>query len=89
MEESSHPVGGVDYPRTLAEFDAWFSSERDCEEYLRRLRWPRGFECPACGAAGGWQTGRGLLFYQLLQQAVHMDAMPFTQLRSHTPAGSG
>jgi transposase-like protein len=61
MEETSHPVGGVDYPRTLAEFDAWFSWERDCEEYLRRLRWPRGFECPACGAAGGWQTGRGLL----------------------------
>ena len=59
MEESSHPVGGVDYPRTLAEFDAWFSSERDCEEYLCRLRWPRGFECPACGAASRWQTGRG------------------------------
>ncbi len=60
-EEPNHPVGGVDYPRTLAEFDEWFSSERDCAEFLRRLRWPRGFECPACGAAGGWQTSRGLL----------------------------
>ena len=59
--ELNHPVGGVDYPRTLAEFDKWFSSEKDCAEFLRRLRWPMGFECPACGASGGWQTSRGLL----------------------------
>ena len=24
---ASHPEGGVDYPRTLTEFDAWFVSE--------------------------------------------------------------
>ena len=60
-EESNHPVGGVDYPRTLAEFDEWFSSESACEEFLRQLRWPSGFECPACGGVGGWETSRGLL----------------------------
>ena len=60
-EESNHPVGGVDYPRTLAEFDEWFSSESACEKFLRRLRWPSGFECPGCGSVGGWETSRGLL----------------------------
>ena len=60
-KKPNHPVGGVDYPRTLAEFEEWFSSEKDCEEFLRRLRWPKGFVCPACGAVGGWQTSRGLL----------------------------
>ena len=27
-EDRRHPVGGVDYPRTLQEFDEWFPSER-------------------------------------------------------------
>ena len=42
------------------EFDEWFASEADCEDFLRRLRWPEGFYCPGCGAAGGWETSRGL-----------------------------
>jgi len=57
----SHPVGGVDYPRTLEEFDEWFSSESACDAFLRRIRWPDGFECPACGSLGGWETKRGLI----------------------------
>jgi transposase-like protein len=56
-----HPVGGVDYPRTLAEFDEWFPSESVCEAYLRRLRWPRGFRCPSCSSPDGWETSRGLI----------------------------
>ena len=59
-EKSDHPVGGQDYPRTLVEFDEWFASEADCKDFLRRLRWPEGFYCPGCGAAGGWETSRGL-----------------------------
>ena len=31
---ASHPEGGVDYPRTLTEFDAWFVSETACAEFL-------------------------------------------------------
>ena len=62
MSESvTHPVGGADYPRTLGEFDEWFPSESACEAYLRRLRWPLGFICPACNSSGGWETGRGLI----------------------------
>lgn len=60
-DPSAHPVGGADYPRTLPEFDAWFSSETDCEEFLCRLCWPGGFRCPTCGGVGGWRTKRGLL----------------------------
>jgi len=42
-EERRDPVGGVDYPRTLPEFDEWFSSEAACVEYLERIRWSDGF----------------------------------------------
>lgn len=56
-----HPVGGVDYPRTLQEFDRWFPSEEACLEFIRRLRWPGGFSCPTCGDRRGWSTGRGLI----------------------------
>ena len=45
---ASHPEGGVDYPRTLTEFDAWFVSETACAEFLGRVRWPEGFRCPSC-----------------------------------------
>jgi transposase-like protein len=61
MSEKSYPVGGVDYPRTMQEFDEWFLNEEACVEYLRRLRWPEGFHCPNCGKDKAWLTGRGLL----------------------------
>ncbi len=35
----SHPVAGIDYPRTLQEFNEWFPSEKACQAYLRQLRW--------------------------------------------------
>jgi transposase-like protein len=54
-----HAVGGVDYPRTLGEFDKWFSSEAACVEFLMRVRWPAGFVCPGCGTRVGWRTARG------------------------------
>jgi transposase-like protein len=38
-----------DYPRTIAEFEARFSTEAGCREYLVRMRWPEGFRCPKCG----------------------------------------
>ena len=48
-----------DYPRTLAELEARFSSEEACRDYLRRLRWSGGFRCPRCRGERGWPTGRG------------------------------
>jgi len=61
MEEPAHPVGGVDYPRNIKEFDAWFGTDDGCAKYVQRLRWPEGFECPSCGGRKGWPTGRQLL----------------------------
>lgn len=43
-----------DYPRSLNELEARFSSETACREYLFKLRWPDGFRCPRCGGAKGW-----------------------------------
>jgi transposase-like protein len=39
------PVG----PRTLIEFQEMFPDEAACWAYLRAMRWPEGFVCPACG----------------------------------------
>ena len=58
-EERRPPVGGVDYPRTLQEFDEWFPSEAACVEYLKRIRWSDGFRCPICGGKSAWRTARG------------------------------
>jgi len=53
------PRAGVDYPRSVGEFQAWFGTDEDCLDYLAWLRWPPGFVCPSCGSAGGWATGDG------------------------------
>ena len=60
-EQRPHPAGGVDYPRTLQEFDDWFATEDKCANYLMRLRWPQGFSCPGCGSQTSWLTARNLL----------------------------
>jgi transposase-like protein len=54
------PVGGVDYPRTWAEFVAWFPDDAACVAYLDRLRWADGFVCPGCGSTRSWPASRGL-----------------------------
>lgn len=50
-----------DYPRTLQEFEARFSTEGGCRQYLFQLRWPEGFRCPRCGGGKGWPVGATLL----------------------------
>lgn len=50
-----------DYPRTLGELEARFSTEDACLEYLYKLRWPEGFRCPRCGHAKGWPVGNSLI----------------------------
>ncbi len=42
-----------DLPRDLLEFEARFSTEAACREYLFRLRWSCGFCCPRCGGRKG------------------------------------
>ena len=61
IKNENYPIGGKDYPRTLQEFDDWFSTEEKCLEFLKRLRWNEGFLCPECGNNTGWQKKSGLI----------------------------
>ncbi len=60
--ETRLPVAGVDFPRGRIELDEMFPTEQACQEYLERLRWPRGFTCSSCGLhSDPWRSGTGLL----------------------------
>jgi transposase-like protein len=51
-----------EYPMTFDEFSTMFATEKQCRDYLYRLRWPNGFVCPKCGKAGkAWALGDELL----------------------------
>ena len=50
-----------DYPKTLAEFEASFSTDEGCRRYLFELRWPEGSVCPRCGEREAWTTERELM----------------------------
>lgn len=62
MVSSLIPVGGLDYPRTLQEFDDWFSTEARCIDFLMRVRWVDGFCCPACNGRKAWTMARGVFW---------------------------
>lgn len=49
------------FPKDLAEFESWFSSEEACQDYLYSLRWPKGFLCPRCGNQKAWPIS-GMLY---------------------------
>lgn len=40
------------FPTTLLDFQRLFPNERACAAYLYEARWPDGFACPKCRAAG-------------------------------------
>jgi hypothetical protein len=50
-----------DYPRSLMEFEARFSREESCRDYLYQMRWPDGFRCPRCSHEEAWPI-RATLF---------------------------
>lgn len=54
-----HPKAGLDYPGTWASFLSWFPDDDACKAYLERLRWPKGFVCPACGGTQAWRLADG------------------------------
>ena len=73
-QQSAYPIGGRDYPRTLQEFDGWFSSESSCLDFLQKLRWPQGFECPVCGGCKGWLMNTGLIRCAACQHKISVSA---------------
>ncbi len=52
-------LAGAHYPRSLGEFQAWFSTDADCLDYLEWLRWPEGFVCPRCAHVKAWGLADG------------------------------
>jgi transposase-like protein len=65
MSDSRQPgAQGVDgaFPRNLIEFLDRFATDQACLEYLRWVRWPKGFVCPQCSLRDGWVTARGTTF---------------------------
>ncbi len=47
--DDSALVAGCHYPKDLAEFNRWFSSEAGAAKYLTDVRFRHGFACPRCG----------------------------------------
>jgi transposase-like protein/ribosomal protein L37AE/L43A len=70
----SHPIGGIDYPTTLQEFDEWFSTEKKCLDYVQRVRWPDGFICPICNSRKAWRMKSGLFRCSACQHKVSVIA---------------
>ncbi len=65
MGETAKPQAGIDYPRTLTEFDKFFGNGAACREYLIRLRWASGFVGERCGSrVGAWTASRGYLHFR-------------------------
>lgn len=65
MRDANKLVAGIDYPRTLQEFDSFLPNEEACRKYLVQLRWPQGCQCPACDSSKSpWITARGYLHCQ-------------------------
>jgi len=77
-----------DYPRTLAELEARFSSEGACRDYLFQLRWPDGFRCPRCGIDKAWPLRSGRMQCCGCGQQVSVTAgTPVHLLRPYSEPG--
>jgi transposase-like protein len=51
-----------EYPDTIREFFHMFPDEKTCLNYLIDLRWPTGYQCPACHQASTpWHESRNRL----------------------------
>jgi transposase-like protein len=53
------------YPKSLIEFEQYFSTEENCRDYLFKLRWSKGFVCPRCKNNKAWPVG------DVLYQCTH------------------
>ena len=86
MEEPRHPIASLDYPGTFQEFDDWFSSEKSCLDYIAKLRWPKGFQCPSCGFKPEKPSlmGRGLFLCRKCKKQTSITAGTLFH-RTHKP----
>jgi transposase-like protein/ribosomal protein L37AE/L43A len=47
------------YPKNLMEFEKKFATDKQCREFLFKLRYADSFKCPRCDFNKVWHTGRG------------------------------
>jgi transposase-like protein len=73
-----------DYPKTLIEFEKRFADDEACREYLFALRFPQGFECPACGGKNVWKGSRNRRLCTACRRQVYVLAGTVFQ-DSHLP----
>jgi len=89
------------FPRSLAEFQAWFGTDEACLRYLIDSRWPEGFRCPRCGHGEAYELATRALLqcrrcgYQASVTAgtvLHATRLPLRQwfwaaylVATHTP----
>ena len=65
-------MANEDYPRTILELERRFATDESCREYLKQLRWPRGYICPRCRGENGWEASRGRI---VCQQCRHQTSV--------------
>lgn len=53
-----------EYPKTILEFREWFPTEKECRDYISKIRWPGGFVCPCCQGTKVWKMRRALFWCQ-------------------------
>jgi len=79
-----------DYPRTLAELEARFSTEEACLDYLSHEHLDYYLDEFTFRFNQRTSKFRGKLFYRLVQQAVRVDPVPYKamvkQVREHRRA---
>jgi len=51
----------VGYPLRFEDFLDWFGTEKECVEYIAKLRWADGYKCPKCSSTKAWATEKGLM----------------------------
>lgn len=49
-----------DYPNDFQEFLKKFQTDKDCWDYLFKIRWSEGFDCPQCNGAKYYMNNRSL-----------------------------
>lgn len=63
------------FPVSLSEFTAAFSTEEACRTYLARCRWPDGFRCPSCSHGEAyWLEARALWKCKACRRQVSVTA---------------
>lgn len=63
------------YPNTYREFVKMFPDDASCAAFLRRLRWPEEFICPACKTASTpWNEIRGFLTCPICRRQTSVTA---------------